>query len=129
MRAFLYKVANNLIIDESRKKKEESLQALLEESDVFEPSDEGHRAIERRALFNEVLESIHALPHEDRTILIMRYVDDLDLQEIAEALGISVNNVSVKINRMIALLRKNPKLQNPNFQTNPNEPNSNFETT
>src|SRR3989344_3747748 len=41
MRAFLYRIANNLIIDNYRKKKEESLDVLLAESHAYEPSGDG----------------------------------------------------------------------------------------
>jgi RNA polymerase sigma-70 factor (ECF subfamily) len=41
LRAFLYRVANNLIIDHSRKKKEERLDALLEKSADLEPAYDG----------------------------------------------------------------------------------------
>ena len=122
IRAFLYKIANNLIIDESRKKKEESLHALIEESESFEPAHDGRHDIEQHALFQEVLSVIHLLSHPDRQILIMRYVDDLDLREIAEIMGITVNNASVKLTRMIKLLREDPRLreENPDFGVSEN---------
>lgn len=118
LRAFLYKVANNLIIDESRKKKEESLQALIEESESFEPAHDGHRDIERGALFKEVIVVIQTLPHDDRDMLIMRYVDDLDLHEIADILGITVNNVSVKLNRIMKVLKNDSRIREtyPEFE-------------
>lgn len=106
-KAFLYRVANNLIIDESRKKKEESLDQLLEESSSSEPSHEGHKEMERRVIMREVIGKIQKLPLEEREILIMRYVDDLDLEEIAEILDITTNNVSVRIHRATRLLKDN----------------------
>jgi RNA polymerase sigma factor (sigma-70 family) len=105
MRAFLYRVANNLIIDESRKKKEESLEILMEKSPAFEPSYEGHKTIQQDLLVKEVIGKMKDLPADYREILILRYVDDLDPKEIAQILDTNANNVSVKINRAVKALR------------------------
>jgi RNA polymerase sigma-70 factor, ECF subfamily len=100
IRAFLYQVANNLIIDESRKRKEESLDALTE-GEGFEPASEEHIKVERAALHKEVLRHIHKLPQEDREVFVMRYVDDLDPREIAEILGTTPNAISVRLHRAV----------------------------
>jgi len=105
IRAFLYRIANNLIIDDSRKRKEESLDALMEESDAFEPSYDGHKAIERNVLLNEIIAVIKKLSPGDRELLISRYVDDLDPKEIAEILHTTANNVSVKLHRAMKSLK------------------------
>lgn len=104
-RAFLYRVANNLLIDESRKKKEESLDQLLENDAAAEPSYGGHKDAERQILLKEVVSEMQGLPHEEREILVMRYVDDLDPKEIAEILEITPNNASVKISRAMKALK------------------------
>ena len=117
MRAFLYQIATNLIIDDSRKKKarkaqwasgqygEASLDAIMENPLFPEPSSEDHTSIEQMVLTKEVLAAIENLPEDYREVLIMRYVDDLTPKEIGEILGISANNVSVKINRALKALK------------------------
>ncbi len=105
IRAFLYRVANNLIIDESRKKKEESLEVLMEKSPAHEPSYEGGRNIEKKVLYNQIVEGMDDLPADYKEILTLRYVQDLDPKEIAERLDTNANNVSVKINRAVKALR------------------------
>src|SRR5689334_6788969 len=74
IRAFLYRVANNLVIDESRKKKEESLEVLMDKSPGFEPSYAGHKTMEKKMLYNEVLEGMDYLPQDYKDILMLRYV-------------------------------------------------------
>jgi len=106
IRALLYKIATNLIIDESRKKKEEHLDALLENDQITEPSYAGHKDIETQAIVSSIMEHIKELPDDERQLLIMRYVDDLDPKEIAEILGITANNVSVKLHRAVKLLKE-----------------------
>lgn len=105
MRAFLYRIANNLIIDDARKRKEESLDALMEESDAFEPSYEGHKTIEKDVLLHEVIGIMSNLSQSDRDLLISRYVEDLDPKEIAKILKTTPNNVSVKIHRALKSLK------------------------
>lgn len=105
IRAFLYRVANNLVIDESRKKKEESLDVLMEKSPAYEPFYEGHKSIEKKIMFNDVVENMDNLPSDYKEILSLRYLQDLDPKEIAEILETNANNVSVKINRAVKALK------------------------
>ena len=106
IRAFLYRVALNLIIDDSRKKKEVSLDALLAGSKNFQPPNNSHRIMEIQALFGEAMKGLKLLEEEDRNIIILRYVDDLGPGEIAEILGTNANVVSVRINRALEKLKK-----------------------
>jgi RNA polymerase sigma-70 factor (ECF subfamily) len=105
LRAFLYQVATNLIIDYTRKKKEQSLDALLED-DGFEPASDEHKKMERSAAAKEVLSIIHELEPADREVLVMRYVDDLDPKEIAHILKTSPNTISVRIHRAMEKVRE-----------------------
>lgn len=106
LRAFLYRVATNLIIDDVRKKKEQSLETLLENSPALEPRHDGRGEIEEKAFLKEVRAVIESLPEDYRDILVMRYVDDLDVRNIAEALEITPNNASVRLNRATQALKK-----------------------
>lgn len=104
MRAFLYKTANNLIIDYARKKHELSLEQELANNPGWEPSDHGPSP-EHQALLFQVRESLNRLPSEARQLLTWRFIDDLDPKDIAVILEITPNNVSVKITRAIKLLQ------------------------
>ncbi len=107
MRAFLYKTANNLIINEIRKKKEQSLESLIEKTDnFFQPSYAGHKDMERTAVFGEIMDLLKSLPEETRKFVILRYVDDFDPKEIAQILDMDVNNVSVKIHRAVKAVKQ-----------------------
>ncbi len=109
MRAFLYKVANNVIIDHSRRKKEERLDALLEEKRIPEPSYAGHRDIELNIMLHEVKELMKELPPDEERLIVMRYLDDLDPKDIAEVLGITANSASVRLHRAITHLKTRAK--------------------
>lgn len=115
MRAFLYRTAHNLIIDAARRKREQSLDGMREghgeEEHPFEPGDAGAQAkdIERRADLQGLFATLKRLPEEIRTMLTMRYVDDLDPREIADVLGISANAASVRIHRALEMLKERIK--------------------
>jgi RNA polymerase sigma-70 factor (ECF subfamily) len=106
MRAFLYRIANNLVIDYSRKKKEESLDALLAISPTYEPSVDGRKETERNLMIDHLHKVMQELPDDVRQILLLRYVEDLDPKEIALVLDITSNNVSVRLNRAHASLKQ-----------------------
>jgi RNA polymerase sigma-70 factor, ECF subfamily len=103
MRAFLYRIANNLIVDESRKKKETSLDKLQEEG--FDPGIDDTDRINNRIEHARVLDTLKGLDNNYRDILVMRYMNDLSPSEIAEVTGESANTISVRIYRGLKQLR------------------------
>jgi RNA polymerase sigma-70 factor (ECF subfamily) len=109
-RPFLYKVLNNLIIDEYRKRKEASLDALLEAEGVDEGSfDElSESSVEQLAATidgKKAFDLLEELPEQYREVIIYRFVDQLGPREISELLEESENVVSVRIHRGLKLLR------------------------
>ncbi len=111
-RPFLYRTLNHLIIDEYRKRKTESLDALLGEQEVPEGAFEelvvgGREELERSLDADRVPALLAQMPDSYRRVVVMRYVDGLMPAEIAELLGESVNRVSVRIHRGMAWLAKN----------------------
>jgi len=109
---FLYKTLNHLIIDEYRKKKTESLDALLDDREVpesaFPELVEGSREDFELALdAKAVTELLVLMPAQYREVVVMRYMDGLMPAEIAKLLGESVNTVSVRIHRGVAWLTNN----------------------
>lgn len=103
MNAFLYRMANNLVIDHYRRKKSASLEALQEGG--FDPSGSEHEHVMDRAQIREALEAVDTLEEPYLSVIRMRYVSDLTISEIAEATGESDNVVSVQIHRGIKKLR------------------------
>jgi len=114
-KAFLFRVLNNLIIDEYRKKKSSSLDALLEKEGVTEGSfddlqtgslEEEVEKIELGFKSEELEEALKKLPDAYRSVITMRFMDELRPSEIANILDESENAVSVRINRGIKKLRE-----------------------
>ena len=103
MKAFLYHILNNLIVDEYRKHKTTSLDILLEKG--FEPS-----AGDSGRLF-DVLDGkvaiilIQRLPKTYQKVMQMRYVQDLSLKEMSFITGQSKNTIAVQLHRGLEKLK------------------------
>ena len=103
VRAFLYRVANNLIVDAVRKKKETSLEAMQEEG--FDPGIDETEHMQNMVDGRSVIATLSKLDKTYRDILVMRYVDGLTPSDIAEMIGESPNTVSVRIHRGLKQLK------------------------
>ncbi len=103
MKAFLYHILNNLIIDEYRKHKATSLDALLENG--FDVS-----AGDTERLFNSLdgqaaLRLVNRLPQKYRKIIEMRYMQVLSLKEMSTITGQTANSMAVQVHRGMEKLR------------------------
>ncbi|WP_124726873.1 RNA polymerase sigma factor [Staphylospora marina] len=88
---WLYQIAVNRCIDELRKRKGKRLVALNDEWVSNEPGPE-KVAIDRMRV-DDILKSLDGMPENWKLIFLLRFVDDLSYSEIAEVLGISLNDV------------------------------------
>lgn len=103
MRAFLYKSANNIVIDHYRSHKTGSLDEMHEEG--FDVADKRMDS-KTSAEVNELLEALSKIPDDYAKVVSMRYVEEMGPSEIAEILGENAGTVSVRINRGVEMLRK-----------------------
>ncbi|HEY4479481.1 MAG TPA: RNA polymerase sigma factor [Candidatus Paceibacterota bacterium] len=101
LKSFIYKIANNLIIDEYRKKKSVSLDVMRDDGFDVSTEVDGHESIVKQAETEHMRKAIDQLPPKYREIVVMRYIDGLTLGEISAILGETENTVSVRINRSI----------------------------
>lgn len=105
IKAFLYRIANNAIIDNYRKKKEISLDIL--QDDGFDPADtENHHRMIRSLDSKRALELVNKLNPKEREVILLRYVEGLSVKEIAEVLEDRENTISVKIHRALKELQE-----------------------
>ncbi len=105
LKSFIYKVANNLIIDEYRRKKSVSLDVLAEAG--FEvATTEGPEKILLEAETANLLKMVKKLPDKYREVIVLRYVEGLSPKKIGELVGQTENTVSVRINRGIKKLQE-----------------------
>lgn len=99
VRPFLYKVAKNLIIDHSRKKKAVSLDAMMDDYHMDVSEKQTEKDVTHVALLNRVMDQ---LSPKYQDVLIKRYINELSLEEIAKVYGVSLNNASVLSHRALA---------------------------
>jgi RNA polymerase sigma-70 factor (ECF subfamily) len=103
MRAFLYHVLNNLIVDQYRKHKTVSLDVLIEKG--FEPSISDMEHTLNIGDGKVAVSLIKDLPVMYKKVIQMRFVEDLSLEEISNITGQSKNTVAVQIHRGLEKLK------------------------
>lgn len=104
MKAFLYHILNNLIVDEYRKRKTTSLDNLMEKG--FEPSSDPSDRLFSALDGKAVLHLVENLPPLYKKVIHLRYVQDLSLKEISEITGETKNTIAVRIHRGLQRLRE-----------------------
>jgi RNA polymerase sigma-70 factor (ECF subfamily) len=107
IKAFLYRVATNSIVDEYRRKKSESLDELREEG--YDPSTDEHEKTLSALEGEEIMKYLKDLDEPYKEILTLRFIHDLSIDEIIEITGESGNTISVRIHRAIDKLKNQMK--------------------
>ena len=103
MKAFLYHILNNLIIDQYRKHKTDSLDTLVENG--FEPKDTDS------VRFLDILDGkgamnlISQLPETYKKVMRMKFIQHLTLREMSILTGQTKNSTAVKIHRGLEKLK------------------------
>jgi RNA polymerase sigma-70 factor, ECF subfamily len=103
MKAFLYHVLNNLIIDEYRRHKTSSLDTLIENG--FEPTSDESDSVMNFLDGKKAIILIQRLPEIYRQIMRLHYVQNLSLAEISQVTGQTKNAIAVKLHRGLVKLR------------------------
>jgi RNA polymerase sigma-70 factor, ECF subfamily len=105
-RAFLYRTARNLIIDRGRKKQPLSLDTLVSDESPHDIPDENWIPDGQHYDRTLMLEKLKQLPEHHYEILVLRYIQELTIGEIATMYKESENTVSVRIHRAIKVAQK-----------------------
>ena len=106
LKSFLYKIARNLAIDYYRQLKPRA--GLEAATGVAADSDEGLAAERLTAAidFELLIDELQKLKSEYRTVLVLKYINDLSIAEIADILGKSKGNVRVTVYRALEALKE-----------------------
>jgi len=116
---YFYRVLHNLCLDTLRHMHRKSLPDFLSfENPVLDgmPSESGDGLPEASAELTEekrlVREAISRLPPAQRKVIVLRELEELKYREIAEVLGLSLNEVKVLIHRgrksLLKILQRSP---------------------
>ncbi len=104
LRAFVYRVARNSIVDYFRKKKELSLDELHEQG--FDASIEDASRWENIIDGADAIQAIRLLDEKYREALLLRHVDGMAVKEIALLCGETENAISVRLHRGLKQLKE-----------------------
>jgi len=106
LRAFIYRVANNLVVDHYRSRARAAIQMDEEMERTLGYDAEIDLHVEERLQADNMRRALLQLQAEPRELLVMRFVDDLTIEEIAEALGKNRNAIYVSIHRAVKKLKE-----------------------
>ncbi len=109
LKSLLYKVARNLVIDYYRKKSAQAEQLSIDnerfEIDLPDEKQDIHENVEISDGYAQIKKKLFELKDEYREIIVMRYVNELSIGEIALSLEKSKGNVRVTLYRALKALR------------------------
>ncbi|AIG24633.1 RNA polymerase sigma factor SigW [Brevibacillus laterosporus] len=111
---WIYRIATNLCIDRGRKKKpqfslDEEQGGDLEGLDWYSRLASDEKTPEEKVVVQELQETVQAaltkLNPKYRSIMVLRYIEDLSLQEISDALQLPITTIKTRIHRGREALR------------------------
>jgi RNA polymerase sigma-70 factor (ECF subfamily) len=111
---WIYRIATNLCIDRLRKRKASySLDADIgdgESADGYSMLPSNEMSPENQVLLSEsqelIRKAIDTLPEKYKSVIILRYLQDLSLQEIGDVLHMPVTTVKTRVHRGREYLRR-----------------------
>ncbi|MCK5466232.1 RNA polymerase sigma factor, partial [Candidatus Parcubacteria bacterium] len=105
-KAFLYKIARNLIIDFYRKKEVPTVEIDNDIKDKIRDQKQDILAyVSAKQEVEETMRVLSKLKDEYREIIILRHVEELSFAEIAEIIGKSSGSVRVQLHRATKALK------------------------
>ena len=93
---WIYRIVVNTALDMLRRKKKENITEELPEI----PVEDQYQDLELRTVLNQ-------LDDKSRTIILLRYFEDLKLEDIADIVGDNLNTVKARLYRSLKKLRLN----------------------
>ncbi|MDR2764296.1 MAG: sigma-70 family RNA polymerase sigma factor [Tannerella sp.] len=110
-KAWIMRIAHNLIIDNFRQERNENSVSNDEvDVDLFNDSRLCERTIEdemvQEQVFDDIKKMIRHLPDNQREVLEMRYYQDMSFKEIADLTGVSINTALGRMRYAILNMRR-----------------------
>ncbi len=101
---WLMRLARNLVIDDYRHRQRNPQNSMADTVDkhtfhLRAVGTSAHREVERKELRGQIQEGIDKLPHDLKTCVILRDLEELTYKEIVDVLSIPEGTVKSRINR------------------------------
>ncbi|PYP82477.1 MAG: RNA polymerase subunit sigma-24 [Blastocatellia bacterium AA13] len=113
---YIYRIASNLAISEIRQRKRRKLVSLFspftnEEGDTIELDPPDHSSLQDESLIQDerrraVTRAIASLPQKYRAAIVLRDIEEMSYDRIAQVLSLSEGTVKSRINRARNLLKE-----------------------
>jgi len=109
--SWLFTIARNLVIDWQRSKKAQSLDSLTdpEQENPLQLANENELSPLQQVLNSETQETVHAsldrIPAIYREVLVLRFQEELQIEEMAAVLSVNVSTVKSRLYRGLTALR------------------------
>ncbi len=104
LETWLYRIVINTALELLRKQKRvDTVENIETLSDVQEFSED-IQALHSKWELSDILQS---LPPKERTLIILRYIEDMRLEDIAQALGENLNTIKARLYRTLKKLKTN----------------------
>ncbi|KXG42521.1 RNA polymerase sigma factor SigW [Tepidibacillus decaturensis] len=111
---WIFRIATNLAIDRMRKKKADfSLDANWDQeegtdwhSKLADPKNGPEEEVVAKEMEDTIQQAIMSLPPKYRSIMVLRYLEDLSIQEISQIVHLSESTVKTRLHRGREALRK-----------------------
>lgn len=102
LQAYLFRIARNLIIDLSRKKKE----LPLENYDRIDDRQIPEEDLEKQDDIKKVRDALSKLKDKERQIVILRYFEEMTTAEVASVVGLREGALRVRTHRILKKLKE-----------------------
>lgn len=105
VRAFLYKTANNLVIDHYREKGKANV-ILVNNLSIVDPKQDLEKHVLLSSDMNNVKQALVHLKEDYQNVVLWHYLDDLSISEVSELLNRSEQATRVLLHRALKSLRQ-----------------------
>jgi RNA polymerase sigma-70 factor (ECF subfamily) len=104
--SYLFRIARNLVLDEADRRKPSVDIASVPDEVLVRYSKDPEEEYVRRLAADEVLNALSYLPERSRVAFVLSRYHDMNYDEIAATMQISLQTVKNQVSRALTLLRK-----------------------
>ncbi len=101
-KAWINRITVNYILDQRKKKRVKACSLTMEDDHVLNIPDETYNPHDEQESFNReelVLKAIHQLPDKYQMVILLRHIEELSYEEIAQTLSLPLGTVMTHIHR------------------------------
>jgi RNA polymerase sigma-70 factor (ECF subfamily) len=106
MKAFVFRIARNTLIDFRRKKKATSLDNITDTGVDFKSEEDILDETILQDDFKYIISKLEILSEKEKQLILLRYVENMSVQEIATIYKKRPNTLSVTIHRALEKIKK-----------------------